>query len=107
MNIFETLFAVIKGRQQNPVEKSYTCYLFEQGTDKICKKVGEEAAETIIAAKNANKEDIKNEICDLIFHTFVLAVNEGIDISDIEAELETRSAKIGNLKDMKNTDKNS
>jgi len=106
MNTFETLFATITGRKQCPVEKSYTCYLFEQGTDKICKKVGEEAAETIIAAKNKSKDDLKNEICDLIFHTFVLAANEGVDISDIEAELEARSAKIGNLKDMKNTDKN-
>ena len=106
MNIFEKLFAVIKGRQENPVEKSYTCYLFEQGTDKICKKVGEEAAETIIAAKNGNKDELKNEICDLIFHTFVLAANEGVDIADIEVELEARSAKIGNLKDMKTTNKN-
>ena len=105
MNTFEKLFAVIRDRQQNPVEKSYTCYLFEQGTDKICKKVGEEASETIIAAKNKNADELKNEICDLFFHAFVLAANEGVDISDIEAELEARSAKIGNLKDMKKTDK--
>lgn len=107
MNIFENLFAVIKGRQKDPVEKSYTCYLFEQGTDKICKKVGEEAAETIIAAKNGNKEELKNEICDLIFHAFVLAANEGVDLCDIEAELELRSGKIGNLKEMKAANKNS
>ncbi|MDD2269248.1 MAG: phosphoribosyl-ATP diphosphatase [Eubacteriales bacterium] len=106
MNTFEKLFAVIQDRQQNPIEKSYTCYLFEQGTDKICKKVGEESAETIIAAKNGSKEELKNEICDLIYHVFTLAANEGVDISEIEEELEERSAKIGNLKDMKKTDKN-
>ena len=79
MNEMQLLFDVIKQRQAEPQEGSYTCYLFDQGVDKICKKVGEEAAETIIAAKNTNKEDLTGEICDLLYHVSVLAVQQGLD----------------------------
>ena len=57
-NIFRSLEKLIANRKQNPVEKSYTNYLLDQGVDKICKKVGEEASETIIAAKNNDKDEL-------------------------------------------------
>ena len=64
--ILKDMYAVILDRKQNPMEGSYTCYLFEKGLDKILKKVGEESAETIIAAKNDVPEDTVGEINDLI-----------------------------------------
>ncbi|HBL84256.1 MAG: phosphoribosyl-ATP diphosphatase [Clostridiales bacterium GWF2_38_85] len=105
-NTYKELFNVICDRKINPAEGSYTCYLFDKGLDKILKKVGEEASETIIAAKNGGNDELKNEICDLLYHVFVLAANQGLDISEIEAELDERTKKIGNLKKMKDTDKN-
>ena len=105
-NTYKELYDVICDRKANPAEGSYTCYLFEKGLDKILKKVGEEASETIIAAKNGDNNELKNEICDLLYHVFVLAANQGLSLSEIEAELDERSKKIGNLKNMKNTDKN-
>ena len=70
-DVIKGLYEVIETRKENPQEGSYTCYLFEKGTDKILKKVGEEAAEVIIAAKNGVKEDTVNEICDLTYHLLV------------------------------------
>ena len=102
----EDLYDVVKDRQKSPQEGSYTCYLFDKGLDKILKKVGEETAETIIAAKNGNNSDTVGEISDLIYHIIVLMVNQRIDLSEVLGELEKRSAKIGNLKTIKSTDKN-
>jgi phosphoribosyl-ATP pyrophosphohydrolase len=102
----EKLYDVVKDRRQNPQEGSYTCYLFDKGIDKILKKVGEECAETIIAAKNGKNEETIYEISDLIYHLMVMMVDQGIDIQEIMDELEKRSAKIGNLKVMRVTDKN-
>ena len=93
---FDALAAVIRDRKQNPAEGSYTCYLFDKGLDKILKKVGEEASEVIIAAKNG----------DLLFHLLVLCENQSLPVADIYAELNARSAKIGNLKQMKVVDRN-
>ena len=104
--IFKNLFEVIKQRKATPQEGSYTCYLFDKGINKILKKVGEESAETIIAAKEDDKDALVGEICDLIYHLSVMAVEKGVDAEDILAELEQRSAKIGNLKKMKSVDKN-
>lgn len=87
-------------------EKSYTCYLYQQGVDKICKKIGEEASETIIAAKNGDNDELKNEINDLLYHVMVLAVNQGLDWADVEKVLDERNEKIGNLKQFKTVDKN-
>ena len=103
--VFEELFDTIEQRKKEPVEGSYTCYLFEKGLDKILKKVGEECAETIIAAKNGDKGEVTLESCDLIFHLFVMLSQAGVSLEDVVAELETRTKKIGNLKVMKNTDK--
>ena len=106
MNAFERLDSTVSDRKNNPAEGSYTSYLFEKGEDKILKKVGEEAAEVIIAAKNNDSFELKNEVCDLFYHVFVLMAEKGISLKEVETELESRSAKIGNLKNFKNTDKN-
>ncbi len=97
-HVFTELYKVIEDRRANPQEGSYTCYLFDKGLDKILKKVGEECAETIIAAKNGNKEETVGEIADLFYHVLVMMVNEGIPLTDVTAELDRRSQKIGNLK---------
>lgn len=101
----QSLYQVVLDRKSTPQEGSYTCYLFDQGIDKICKKVGEESAETIIAAKNGVQGDTVGEICDLIYHLMVLMAQQNIPLDDVLAELDRRSLKIGNLKQMKNTDR--
>ncbi|MBQ7358081.1 MAG: phosphoribosyl-ATP diphosphatase [Clostridia bacterium] len=105
-NTLENLYAVVMDRKENPQEGSYTCYLFDKGLDKILKKVGEESAETIIAAKNDNKEELCGEVCDLIYHLTVMCAEKGLDIKDVLSELDRRAEKIGNLKVMKNVDRN-
>lgn len=103
----EQLYAVILDRKANPQEGSYTCYLFDKGLDKILKKVGEECAETIIAAKNDIPADTVGEISDLIYHLMVMMAEKGIPLGDVLAELDRRAQKIGNLKQMKQVDKES
>ncbi|HZJ78043.1 MAG TPA: phosphoribosyl-ATP diphosphatase [Clostridia bacterium] len=105
-DVFNDLYNTIVQRRDNPQEGSYTCYLFEQGIDKVLKKCGEECTETIIAAKNNNKNEIIYEIGDLIFHLSVLMAQTGVTPGDITAELERRSQKSGNLKKMHKVDKN-
>lgn len=112
MTVYEEIFEVLKLRkkafdEENAPEKSYTCYLYEKGVDKICKKVGEEATETVIAAKNGDNNELMNEINDLIYHVMVLCVNQGLEWSDVEKVLSERNEKIGNLKTFHTTDKNS
>ena len=102
-NDYDTILA----RKDAKEEGSYTCYLFEQGLDKILKKVGEESTEMVIAAKNGVKDETVGEICDLIYHTLVMMVNENITIEDVEAVLEKRAQKAGNLKQFHKVDKNS
>ncbi|NLG52504.1 MAG: phosphoribosyl-ATP diphosphatase [Clostridiales bacterium] len=104
-DIIKSLYKVIEDRKKNPFEESYTCYLFGKGTDKILKKIGEECAEVIIAAKNRDNTETVNEICDLIYHVLVLTVNANIPLENVFDELEKRSRKIGNLKQQKDTDK--
>ena len=105
-DVLKDLAAVIEQRRAEPQEGSYTCYLFEKGLDKILKKVAEECGETIIAAKNADKGEICYEVCDLIYHLLVMMNETGVPLEDVLSELSARSAKIGNLKQMKNTDRN-
>ena len=88
--ILSKLYEIIQGRQQNPVEGSYTNYLLDKGVDKILKKVGEEASEVIIASKNADKTEITAETADLIFHLSVLLVERGVVWTDVFAELRSR-----------------
>ena len=106
-SVLTDLYQVVLGRKKEPQEGSYTCYLFDQGIDKICKKVGEESAETIIAAKNGVAEQTVGEVSDLIYHLMVLLVAQGIPLEDVLAELERRSRKIGNLKQFKTVDRES
>ena len=103
----EKLYEVILDRKADPQEGSYTCYLFDKGLDKILKKVGEECAETIIAAKNDVTADTVGEISDLIYHLMVMMVEKDIPLSGVLAELDRRAQKIGNLKQMKQVEKES
>ncbi len=88
--IIDELFAVIEDRKVNPKEGSYTNYLFSKGIDKILKKVGEESAEVIIAAKNAARDEIRYESADLIYHLLVMLSERGLNPSEVFAELEKR-----------------
>ena len=103
----ETLYQVVLDRKAHPQEGSYTCYLFDKGLDKILKKVGEECAETIIAAKNDVPADTVGEISDLIYHLMVMMAEKGIPLGDVLTELDRRAQKIGNLKQIKQVDKES
>lgn len=88
--VFEDVFNVIKDRKVNPKEGSYTNYLFDKGIDKILKKVGEEATEIVIAAKNPDKEEIKYEISDFLYHVMVLMAEKEVSWEDITRELARR-----------------
>lgn len=103
----ETLYQVVLDRKAHPQEGSYTCYLFDKGLDKILKKVGEECAETIIAAKNDISADTVGEVSDLIYHLLVMLAEKDISLDGVLAELDRRAQKIGNLKQMKQVDKES
>lgn len=92
------LYNVIVNRRNKPVEGSYTCYLLEQGLNKILKKCGEECSEVIIAAKDGNSDEIKSEVADLIYHLLVLLVERDITLDEIDLILAERAKKIGNLK---------
>jgi len=83
-------YTVIQDRHQNPKPNSYTNYLLEKGVDKICKKIGEEAAETIIAAKNANKVELTAEIADLTYHLLVLMQTQDLTPAEILQEVQNR-----------------
>ena len=106
-NALAELSQVIASRKSHPEEGSYTCYLFEKGIDKILKKIGEESTEMVIAAKNGVKEETVGEICDLIYHTLVMMVDQDITIEDVEEVLRQRAEKSGNLKQFHQVDKNS
>ncbi|MCL1819392.1 MAG: bifunctional phosphoribosyl-AMP cyclohydrolase/phosphoribosyl-ATP diphosphatase HisIE [Oscillospiraceae bacterium] len=88
-----TLFELIKNRKAEPADGAYTSYLFEKGLDKILKKVGEETAEVIIAAKNPGKDELIYELSDLAYHALVLMAERGVELSDITAELARRTKK--------------
>lgn len=90
LKVFEEVYGVIADRKQNPKEGSYTNYLFDKGIDKILKKIGEEAGEIIIAAKNTEPEEVKYEISDFLYHAMVLMVEKGISWNDITKELARR-----------------
>ncbi|NLG89323.1 MAG: phosphoribosyl-ATP diphosphatase [Clostridiaceae bacterium] len=89
-DIFLEVYNIIKDRKENPKEGSYTNYLFDKGLDKILKKIGEEASEVIIGAKNNNIEETRYEISDLLYHIMVLMVQQGLTWDDISTELEKR-----------------
>ena len=87
---FDGLYALLQQRQTEKLEGSYTTYLFEQGIDKILKKVGEESTEVIVAGKGGDKAETIYEIADLAYHVMVLMVHMGIEPKDIIAELAKR-----------------
>lgn len=88
--VLEDVMAVILDRKENPKEGSYTNYLFDKGIDKILKKVGEEATEIIIAAKNPEPEESKYEIADFLYHVMVLMALKGITWEEVMEELANR-----------------
>lgn len=90
MNVFEDVFNVILDRKEHPKEGSYTNYLFDKGIDKILKKVGEEATEIVIAAKNPDPQEVKYEISDFLYHVMVLMAERGVTWSEITKELSRR-----------------
>lgn len=89
-DVIHTLIDTIENRRQEPEEGSYTNYLFTEGIDKVLKKVGEEASEVIIGAKNNDKEEIKWEIADLAYHTLVLMNMTDVSLTDIKDVLYKR-----------------
>ena len=90
LHVFQNVYDVITDRKANPKEGSYTNYLFDKGIDKILKKVGEECTEIVIAAKNPDKEEIKYEISDFLYHMMVLMVEKGVSWEEITRELAKR-----------------
>ena len=90
LKVFEDVYGVILDRMEHPKEGSYTNYLFDKGLDKILKKVGEEATEIVIAAKNPNPEETKYEISDFLYHIMVLMALKGVTWEDITSELAQR-----------------
>jgi phosphoribosyl-ATP pyrophosphohydrolase/phosphoribosyl-AMP cyclohydrolase len=90
LQVFEDVFDVIKDRKIHPKEGSYTNYLFDKGIDKILKKLGEEATEIVIAAKNPNTNEIKYEISDFLYHMMVLMAEKDVTWEEITTELANR-----------------
>jgi phosphoribosyl-ATP pyrophosphohydrolase/phosphoribosyl-AMP cyclohydrolase len=88
--ILMDLEQIIDQREQERPEGAYTTYLFEEGVDKILKKVGEEASEVIIAAKNRNQEELKWEASDLLYHLFVLLREQGLSFKEVLNVLQER-----------------
>lgn len=89
-SLLHELYELIKSRQRERPEGSYTSYLFDQGLDKILKKVGEESAETIIAAKNDDPKQLVSETADLLYHLLVMLVAREVNLSDVRDELAQR-----------------
>ena len=106
MDAFKDMYDVVVDRRANPQEGSYTCYLFDKGIDKILKKCGEDCTEMVIAAKNNDKDELANEINDLLYHMIVMMVDRGVTVEDIETIMVERSKKIGNLKQFHVSDHN-
>lgn len=100
--LLQNLFKLIQERKDQRPEGSYTTYLFDSGLDKILKKIGEESAETIIAAKNVNgndgRKELSGEISDLLYHLLVLMVERDVSLQDILGELSQRAGKPANPK---------
>jgi phosphoribosyl-ATP pyrophosphohydrolase len=94
-DILEHLAAVIEQRKQGDPEKSYVARLFHKGTDAILKKIGEEATETVMAAKDGDKQKIVYEVADLWFHSMIALSHFGLKPADVLAELQRREGLSG------------
>ena len=90
LQVFEEVFQVIQDRKIHPKEGSYTNYLFDKGIDKILTKLGEEATEIVIAAKNPNANEVKYEISDFLYHMMVLMAEKDVTWEDITTALANR-----------------
>ena len=90
----DRLMSVLRDRYETRPEGSYSAYLFNEGRDKILKKIGEEATEVVIAAKGASRERVVSEIADLVYHLSVLLVSEAAEWNDVYAELERRDRRV-------------
>ena len=95
MEILQKIYGIVKERAEKPQEGSYTNYLLAKGIDKVCKKLGEEATETVIAAKNNNKAEFVGECADVFYHILVLMYMQGVTTNDVSIELENRFGKGG------------
>jgi len=93
--VLQELYALIETRKEQRPEGSYTTYLFNSGLDKILKKIGEEAAETIVAAKNPDDGPLISEASDLIYHLLVLLVERGVTLDEVRQELKERRNATG------------
>ena len=93
--VLHELYALIQQRERERPEGSYTTYLFDKGLDKILKKVGEESAETIIAAKNDDAKQLVAETADLLYHLLVMLVTRDIKLEDVRNELAQRRKRGG------------
>lgn len=93
VHILDGLYELIQARKEQPVEGSYTNYLFEKGLDKILKKVGEETTEVVIAAKNHDKQELSMEVADLLYHVLVGLVEENVSLEDVYQVLKERHKK--------------
>jgi phosphoribosyl-AMP cyclohydrolase / phosphoribosyl-ATP pyrophosphohydrolase len=96
--LLHDLFTLIKLREAERPEKSYTSYLFNSGLDKILKKIGEETTETVIAAKNGSPRELTSELADLLYHLLVLMVERGLGLHDVCRELADRAGRPANPK---------
>lgn len=97
--MLETLYKEALNRKNNPKEGSYTTYLFEKGLDKILKKVGEEATEVVIAAKNADQKEIAMETADILYHLAVMLVETDVQLDDVNRVLQSRQGKKSKVED--------
>ena len=91
--VLDDLYALIESRKRDRPDGSYTTYLFDQGLDKILKKIGEETSETIVAAKNEDPDALVKEVSDLLYHLLVLMVERGLTLDQIRSELISRGKK--------------
>lgn len=94
-SVLDQLYELIQSRERERPSNSYTTYLFDEGLDKILKKLGEESAETIIAAKNEDQGRVVSEVADLMYHLLVLLVARGVSLDEVSQELGQRR-KAGN-----------
>jgi phosphoribosyl-ATP pyrophosphohydrolase len=89
-SILDQLFTIIQERRRHPCPESYTASLFAKGPNEIAKKVGEEAIEVIVAAKDGQRESVIYESADVLYHLLVLWASQGIEPADVYAELRRR-----------------
>lgn len=95
--IIQQLSAILEDRKSQSADESYVASLYHKGLDKILKKVGEESIETVMAAKDGNKDHLVYEVADLWFHTMILLANEGKNGQDVLNELERRFGTSGHV----------